>query len=180
MHRQWLLEKLADYRQGFPGEAAVVDRFEVFITAHRDCFYRECVPGHITGSAWVLDRRRERTLLTHHRKLNKWLQLGGHCDGEPHTVRVAVREAEEESGLEVTVADQGIFDLDVHEIPAHGPDPAHLHYDVRFLLIATTESFVVTSESKALRWVLADEVGELTQEASVLRMVHKWRAGWAG
>lgn len=180
MHRRWLLEKLCDYRVRFPDEVWIVERFERFIENHADCFRRECVPGHITGSAWVIDRRRERTLLTHHRKLDKWLQLGGHSDGDAETVGVAVREAQEESGLEVSVADEAIFDLDVHEIPAHGKEPAHLHYDVRFLLMASTEAFVVTSESKALRWVTADEVGDLTQEESVLRMVRKWQDGRAG
>ena len=85
MHRKWLLEKLVEYGKRYPEEATVVSRFEAFITTHGNCFDRQCVPGHITGSAWVLDRSEKRTLLTHHRKLDKWLQLGGHSDGEWRT-----------------------------------------------------------------------------------------------
>lgn len=176
MHRQWLLEKLDEYRGRHPSESVVVERFERFIEAHENCFHRECAPGHITGSAWVLDPAGERTLLTHHRKLDRWLQLGGHSDGEAHTMNVALREAEEESGLEVAVMDERIFDVDVHPIPARGDEPEHYHYDIRFLLQARNETFVVTEESKALKWVGAGEVVELTAEESVLRMVRKWTA----
>ena len=90
--------------------------------------------GHITGSAWVVDPAGSRLLLTHHRKLGKWLQLGGHSDGEPDTLAVALREAREESGLRVRPISNAVLDIDIHTIPALKGEPAHLHYDVRFAL----------------------------------------------
>lgn len=147
--------------------------FEEFARAHADCLLRTCLPGHFTGSAWVIDRARQRTLLTHHRKLDKWLQLGGHADGDADLLAVARREAEEESGLaQVTALSPIIFDLDRHAIPARGSEPAHWHYDVRFLFEADpTEPLVVTSESKDLSWVPLIEVTKLNAEESIARLV---------
>ena len=88
-----------------------------------DCFDRTCRPGHITAAAWILSADRRRSLLTHHRKLDRWLQLGGHADGQWHVEEVALREAREESGLtrfDIVPIDGVLmpFDVDVHEIPA--------------------------------------------------------------
>lgn len=173
MHRNWLLEKLSEYAARHPGEAATVERFRRFIEAHENCFSRECLTGHITGSAWVLDPGKRQTLLTHHRKLDRWLQLGGHSDGDPDTLAVALREANEESGLPVEPLDERIFDIDVHLIPARGTEPEHFHFDIRFLIQARHEAFTVNEESNALQWVPLGEVERLTQEESVLRMVRK-------
>ncbi|HBY64068.1 MAG TPA: NUDIX hydrolase, partial [Solibacterales bacterium] len=131
--------------------------------------------GHITGSAWVLDHGRTHVLLTHHQKLDKWLQLGGHADGDPDTLAVALREAREESGLsEVHPLTAGIFDVDVHLIPARKSEPEHFHYDIRHLLLADRRHPLrITSESKDLRWVPIADVARLTREESMLRMVRK-------
>ncbi|MEM7405059.1 MAG: NUDIX hydrolase [Pseudomonadota bacterium] len=177
MHRNQLRARLADYVRRFPAEQAVAADFDEFIVQHADCFERTCRVGHITGSAWLLDPSGRRVLLTHHRKLNMWIQLGGHSDGDPDTLAVAVREAEEESGLKVTAVDDAIFDLDRHVIPARASEPQHYHYDVRFLLRAATDTFVVSSESLALKWLEADELPDVTQEPSMLRMRAKWLAG---
>ena len=176
MHRQWLLDNIERYADKYPAERETVERFQNFIAAHEDCFERSCVPGHITGSAWVLDPVGEKTLLTHHRKLNMWIQLGGHSDGDPNALNVALREAEEESGLEVAPVNDTIFDLDVHLIPERKGEPAHHHYDVRFLLQAKSDAFVVSDESHALAWVGAQELKTLTDEESMLRMLDKWSA----
>ena len=176
MHRNALRRLLAAYRASRPEESATVSRFERFIDAHPDCFQRACRIGHITGSAWVVDAAGERVLLTHHRKLGRWLQLGGHADGDPDTLAVALREAREESGLPVRALDEAIFDLDVHRIPARGPEPAHLHFDVRFLVRARHDRFRASDESHALEWVPVDGLDALTGEESVLRMARKWRA----
>jgi 8-oxo-dGTP pyrophosphatase MutT (NUDIX family) len=119
-------------------------------------------------------------LLTHHRKLGRWLQLGGHADGDEDALRVALREAREESGLDVAPVSSRLFDVDVHEIPARGPDPVHLHYDLRFAIRAiASEAFRVSDESHALRWVSIDRIRTLTEETSILRMAAKWRTrGW--
>ena len=176
MHRRGLKALLAAYRRRWPAEADTVALFEAFVHAHPDCFHRTCRVGHITGSAWVVDRTGERVLLTRHRKLGLWLQPGGHCDGDPDTLAVALREAHEESGLDVRALDESIFDLDVHPIPARGREPAHHHFDVRFLVRAEDDRFRVSPESYALAWVPAEGVAALTDRESVLRMARKWLA----
>jgi 8-oxo-dGTP pyrophosphatase MutT (NUDIX family) len=156
-------------------ERALAEEFARFAEAHADCLLRSCAPGHFTGSAWVVDAARERTLLTHHRKLDKWLQLGGHADGEVALEQVAQREAGEESGLtRVRLVAAEIFDLDRHLIPARGAEPEHWHYDVRFLLEADpAEPLVVTNESRDLAWVPLAGVAALNPEESLVRMVRK-------
>lgn len=155
-------------------------RLHGFVEAHHDCFERRLRIGHVTGSAFVVDRERRHTLLTHHGKLDKWLQLGGHADGDSNILRVALREAAEESGLGlggVRPIQESIFDIDIHRIPARGAEPEHDHYDVRYLLEADREvPLRITSESKALEWVPLDRVEQLTREESMLRMVRKARA----
>ena len=176
MHRSGLKARLAAYRARWPEESETLARFEAFVDSHPDCFHRSCRVGHVTGSAWIVDRTGERVLLTHHRKLGRWLQPGGHSDGETDTLAVALREAEEESGLPVRALDAAIFDLDVHPIPALPGEPAHYHFDVRFLVRAEHDRFRISAESHALEWVPAEGLGALTNEESVLRMARKWRA----
>ncbi len=146
-----------------------------FVETHADCLERSCVPGHLTGSAWIVSPDRTRTLLTHHHKLDKWLQLGGHADGDPDLARVALREAREESGLtRLTLLDGALFDFDVHWIPPRKSDPGHHHYDLRFLIEADpAEPLVISSESKDLAWVEIDRVAVLNPEESMARMVRK-------
>ena len=180
MHRNELKARLTAYRRRWPEESETVARFETFVDSHPDCFERSCRVGHITGSAWIVNRAGDRALLTHHRKLGRWLQPGGHCDGDPDTLKVALREAREESGLDVQALDEAIFDLDMHLIPARGGEPAHYHYDVRFLVQAMGERFRVSEESCALAWVPADRVGVFTNDESVLRMARKWQARKGG
>ena len=148
---------------------------QAFVAAHEDCFRRELGIGHVTGSAWVLSPDRRRVLLTHHRKLDLWLQLGGHADGEWDVRLVALREAREESGLvRVRLLADAIFDVDVHSIPARAREPAHFHYDVRFVCEADdVEPLVVSDESHDLAWVELDRVAVLSADRSVLRMVRK-------
>jgi 8-oxo-dGTP pyrophosphatase MutT (NUDIX family) len=177
MHRQSILDALAVYRRRYPEEADVVHAFETFLRGEPRCFHNDCWTGHITGSAWLLDGVGERALLTHHRKLGKWLQLGGHSDGDPDTLAVALREAHEESGLAVTALDRAILDLDIHEIPARGEQPAHLHYDVRYLLqVSDSNAFAISDESHELAWVSVEDLGGFSREWSVQRMAEKMRS----
>ena len=173
MYRNRLLAWLEAYQGEYPAESDTVRQFESFVLGHQNCFERSCLPGHVTGSAWLLNSTRTHTLLTHHRKLGRWLQPGGHSDGDPNTLAVALREATEESGLEVRPLRTSILDLDVHWIPARAADPGHYHYDVRFLLEAAGELYTVSEESHELRWIALTEVASLTKEESVLRMVRK-------
>ncbi len=181
MHRQPLLYLLAAFHPASEYESRIRDTMTRFIHEYHNCFMRELLIGHITGSAWVVNKTLDKTLLTHHRKLDKWLQLGGHCDGDNDVLRVALREAVEESGVyDIVPFSHDIFDLDIHEIPerrtASGIEPAHLHYDVRFMLIADDAApLAITAESKDLQWVSLDDVARLTQEESMLRMVAKTR-----
>jgi 8-oxo-dGTP pyrophosphatase MutT (NUDIX family) len=169
-----LLWRHAQKRLDAHEAAMVVDTIR-FVETHADCLLRSCVPGHLTGSAWVVDATRARTLLTHHRKLDKWLQLGGHADGDPDLAAVALREATEESGLtRLSLISAELFDVDRHWIPARKTDPGHYHYDLRFVIEAdSSEPLTVTSESKDLAWVDISSVAALNPEESMLRMVRK-------
>jgi 8-oxo-dGTP pyrophosphatase MutT (NUDIX family) len=173
-----LAQALAGYRRRWPAQAATVDLFIALLREGGDAFRRERLAGHFTASAWLMAADGRRVLLTHHRKLGLWLQLGGHADGDPVLPRAALREAEEESGLSGLRIEEEIFDLDRHWIPEHKGVPAHWHYDVRYVVRADTdEAFVVSDESHALAW---REVAELAQDeaadASVRRMARKWLA----
>jgi 8-oxo-dGTP pyrophosphatase MutT (NUDIX family) len=143
-------------------------------SAQRDHFS----PGHLTGSAWVVNRAGTKVLLLHHGKLNRWLQPGGHADGDFDLASVALREAQEESGLSsLVLLHPHIFDLDIHEIPPHKSEPAHLHFDARFILQADeSEPLVLSEESNALAWVELSKLSQFTQEESVLRMRRRWEA----
>ena len=152
-------------------------RFKEFVLSHKRCFERDLWAGHVTGSAWLVNQAATHVLLTHHRKLGRWLQLGGHSDGNPDTLAVAIREAEEESGLQVAPLSRQVFDLDIHEIPARKSDPAHYHFDVRFVLQASSgDDFCVSDESFNLAWVPIENLSQRTREWSMLRMRAKWYA----
>ena len=142
-------------------EAAMVADTIGFIEREPGCLLRACVPGHLTGSAWIVDTARERTLLTHHLKLEKWLQLGGHADGDGDLLAVAMREGSEESGLaRLRPVSAEIFDVDRHWIPARKADPS--------------EPLVrAVNESKELAWVPVNGVTALNPEESMARMVRK-------
>lgn len=181
MHRRSLLAQIDDYARAAPGpERGAIGRFRDFVRAHAECFERRCLPGHVTASAWILDADRSRFLLTHHRKLSRWLQLGGHADGDPEPVSVALREAREESGMRdfALVVPAGAapqpLDLDIHDIPARSGEPAHQHHDVRYLLVAASGQPLVRShESNELRWFGMGELAELPVDDSVRRLARK-------
>ena len=179
------------YLRRWPGERRVVERFTALISAWPRCLERSYMPGHITASGWVVHAPSAVVLLTHHRKLDRWLQLGGHADGQRNVVGVARREVEEESGItrfslwndrehDLREDDATIptpCDIDIHEIPSHKGVPAHLHYDVRFaFLVAERETPVVSDESHDVAWIALDRLEEYTDEESMLRMRRKWRA----
>ena len=175
-YRQRLLARLDEYEGRYPDELETAARIRALVGTHATCFERDHFePGHITGSAWIVNAPGTHALLTHHKKLDRWLQLGGHSDGDGDTAAVALREGEEESGLKLRFIDSAIFDIDVHEIPARGSDPAHEHHDLRFLLCADgDEDYVVSEESHDLAWVPLDELHRFTDEDSVLRLARKW------
>jgi 8-oxo-dGTP pyrophosphatase MutT (NUDIX family) len=170
-----MLGELRAYEPADMREETMRARLIAFVAAHADAFERTLLVGHVTASAWIVDPARERALLTHHRKLGKWLQLGGHADGEPDVRGAALREAREESGLtSLRFARDAIFDLDVHPIPGRRGEPAHEHYDVRFAFEADPgEPLVVSAESKELAWVPLGALAAYGADESVLRLARK-------
>jgi len=141
-----------------------------FLREHpRDGHLRECEPGHLTASAIILHPDGRRGLFTHHAKLDRWLQLGGHCDGDGNLPGVALREAIEESGIEDLAIDPVPVDLDIHLIPDRRGEPAHLHLDTRFRVVAGRDDFAVSDESHDLAWLTLEELRE-RGDGSVLRL----------
>ena len=173
--RSSLARAFVDYQTRWPAETAP-QHFRAFLAEHADAFERGLAIGHFTGSAWLVSADGERVLLTHHRKLGLWLQPGGHADGDDDLARVALREAEEETGLPGLSIEPQIFDLDRHRIPARGSEPEHWHYDVRYVVRAgPNESFVVSEESHALAWrAMSDVAADEGADASVRRMASKF------
>lgn len=143
-----------------------------------DPFRRERLAGHFTGGAWLVDRAGARVLLTHHRKLGRWLQLGGHADGDRDMAAVALKEAEEESGLSGLSVDAQLFDLDRHWIPERRDVPGHWHYDLRYVVRAgDDEAFVVSEESLDLAWRgIGDVLSDPDSDESMRRLARKWLA----
>jgi len=173
MHRNPLQSLLAKYQISCSDDEIVLHKIKEFILKNNDCFERSLFVGHVTGSAWIIDATKSYTLLTHHKKLNKWLQLGGHADGDPDIFSVALREAQEESGLKSIVPlSKDIFDIDIHLIPGHPAD--HYHYDVRFIFQADRkEKLTISHESKDLAWISLDKLEDFSTEPSVLRLSEK-------
>jgi 8-oxo-dGTP pyrophosphatase MutT (NUDIX family) len=146
------------------------------IDSGADCFERKCFPAHFTGSALVVSADGTKVLLHHHRKLDRWLQFGGHCDGDEDVLGVARKETLEESGIAgLILASARPFDLDIHEIPAHGLEPGHFHYDVRWMLIAPENAaFTLSEESHELRWFTPAEMQALPLSTGLKRLAVKW------
>ena len=157
-----------------PSDAQAVerDRMLAFIDEHpTDAHERSCLAGHLTASCLLLDHAGERALLTHHRKLERWLQLGGHCDGDANLAHVAWLEATEESGICGIEIDPAPVDLDIHTIPEHKGVPEHWHLDTRFIARAPAGAKpVISEESLELAWVTPGEVAALDTDGSVLRL----------
>ena len=145
-----------------------------FLQENSNCTSASNLAGHVTASAWVLSPDLTETLLTHHRKLDRWLQLGGHIENDATIHQAALREAKEESGIDrINFLERSIFDIDVHKIPARNGVTDHYHYDIRFLFQAERTEFVVSSESNQLAWVELDRIRSLSTDESILRMCRK-------
>lgn len=184
MNHQDTLELLDQYQSKDPAQIEFKQKFSSFISGNPSCYESSHPPiqgkekasevGHITGSAWVLSPDRKSVLLTHHKKLNKWLQLGGHSDGESNVILTSLREAIEESGIEkITPLSSDIFDLDIHIFPKKKEIGAHLHYDIRFCLVAESTDFTISEESHSLKWIPIADINEESYEESIVRMAQK-------
>lgn len=171
----FLIQLIQNYSKRYPDEQVAITMLS-FIENHTNHFSRTNHHGHFTGSAWIINPDKTKILMTHHKKIGKWLQLGGHADGESDLLKVSQREAVEESGINnfVTISNE-IFDMDIHEIPPIGSDPKHLHYDIRFLLQADPdkESLIISNESHDVAWIPLDQIAHYNSEQSIMRMVDK-------
>ena len=176
MYRQKLKNLLQSYTPTDPSEQQAKRDMLLFLEDHPDCFHRSCLSGHFTGSCWLVNHDNTHCALMLHRKLNMWLQFGGHCDGDHDVLAVALKEAREESGIDnIMPLSPQIFDVDIHALPQIGDVPAHIHLDVRFLLQAVDDvPLVQNNESYDLRWFPMDIKALPTSEPSIIRMFHKW------
>lgn len=157
-----------------PAEADAIAATLVFLREHHRCWQRDNYVSHLTASAWVVNPAKSHVLLTHHRKFDCWLQLGGHVDeGDESLLAAALRESKEESGIQAKEPLQvNIFDIGHHPIHT-AKEPPHVHYDIRFLLVAKTMDFVVSEESNDLAWVPLAEVASLGSSTALRRMADK-------
>ncbi|MCC6301252.1 MAG: NUDIX hydrolase [Gammaproteobacteria bacterium] len=176
MQQTSVLRLLAAHRPHDDTERDFLARILRFVRETPGFHRRDTAQGHLTASAWIVDAERRHALLLHHGKLGRWLQPGGHIEDDASLLDSALREALEETGLRCRPVDGGIFDIDIHPIPARGPEPAHLHYDVRFLLEADAGARPeVSPESNAVRWFALEEIAALEGGPSIGRMVEKTR-----
>jgi hypothetical protein len=166
-----LLER---YEPLYPEEVVSKEKMLELLMTCDDSFLRTCRVGHFTSSAFLLNKEMTHVCLMHHAKLDKWMQLGGHCDGDSDVLNVSIKEAQEESGIKnIRPIDYGIFDIDIHLIPPYSKDDAHYHFDIRFLLHAYEDDVLIKNhESKALRWF---DKNEEDFPKNVQRMFEKWR-----
>lgn len=157
-----------------------VGRFRSLLKQSPKPYDRGNYPGHVTGSAIILTSDFEKMLLTHHAKLNMWIQLGGHLEEDNSVAEGALREAREESGLSQirfhSWSDAGVipFDVDIHTIPENKKEPAHEHFDVRYLFVTDTpDDIKVSLESKDLMWFSVSDLLKSEQSRAMRRQLEK-------
>ncbi len=162
--------ELATYQPSDDEQAATRQRMLEFLACHPDALWRSCRDGHLTGSALVADADAEHVLVLFHAKVRRWLQPGGHVDGDANLAAVALREATEETGIDGLRVVCPAIDLDIHEFHAAG-EPDHLHLDTRFLVLAPAGAAVRGNhESEGLRWVTLDQLPILEADLGTVRM----------
>jgi 8-oxo-dGTP pyrophosphatase MutT (NUDIX family) len=174
--RSSLAEWLAQYEPVDPRERDFQGRMQELLTSAGDPFSRSHFsPGHFTASAFILSPDRQSILLIFHSKLARWLQPGGHVSADDADVLAAARRevAEEVALSDVTLARLGIFDIDVHDIPPLRGEPAHQHFDVRFLFVAPSLTMSAGSDATAARWLTLNTLVQITSDESVLRALRK-------
>lgn len=182
-YRAETCKALQNFSKRHPDQQDIADTMLQFICNTPDCFERSQKSGHITGSAWLVNPAGDKVLLTLHHKLGRWMQTGGHADGDSNPLRVALREAGEESGIAgIEPMSPDIFDIDIHLIPARPEkeEPAHYHYDIRYLLQAPHENYIISPESDNLAWWGAEDFESRATELdeAVLRMARRFFASF--
>lgn len=179
MNTPQLIVLLSEYKKLHPEDAEVCDRMFELIERKPDTYFtrKEFDDGHMCASAWVVNPERTHALLAHHKSLNKLMQFGGHIDAQDTTIYNAVlREVEEETGLKPALAQEDIYDVDLHDVPERPVknEPAHKHYDVRFLIeVPFSKPNPPAGESQEIAWYTLDDITPELCEDSVLRMARK-------
>ncbi len=169
-----LIDDLFEYKKRYMDESEKVGKMLTFIKTENALLGKVNTKGHLTASGWILDKNFEYVLLTHHAKLNMWIQLGGHTEEDESVYQSAHREVIEESGLKNIKGFKEIFDIDIHLIPPYKDTKGHYHYDIRYVFVGDKdEKIVVTNESIDLKWIKLEDVKNYTNEESILRMVEK-------
>lgn len=179
MKRIELIGALNQYETDFVEELAYIPRFKSLLNNFPNCFERSLITGHITASSWIIDLSNNEVLLVHHRKLGKWLQPGGHADGDENTLNVSIKEAKEETGLSsLKLLKDGIFDIDIHLIPYHKNTQSHFHYDIRYLFKASKdEQIIVNDESNEAKWISLESIQKYSgPNRSITRMSLKTKS----
>jgi 8-oxo-dGTP pyrophosphatase MutT (NUDIX family) len=163
--RTLLSQKIQNYKSKNDEESAFIEPFLTLLKSQKRCFYRDCFPDHITGSALLLNKAGDQILMNHHASLDKWLNFGGHADGDEDILSVAIRETMEESGITAfKPISSDIIDIDIHTIPANPKknEPEHQHFDIRYVMQMTDEQIpVLSSESKDLQWMTVDQAKKI-------------------
>jgi 8-oxo-dGTP pyrophosphatase MutT (NUDIX family) len=188
VNRTAVTEELARHARAYASDAAALARFARLLEDTAAPFSRDQYePGHITCSACVLDAKGTHVLLVHHARLARWLQPGGHAEpGDATPLAGALRELGEESGIVDPAPLRGrsggaLADVDVHEIPARGAEPSHLHFDLRYAFaVDGSEALRISAESTALRWIAVDRLAEVGADESVARLVARALAMFRG
>ena len=173
--RQKLITEIQLYQSDFLEEEAYKLRF-LDLLNHQDCFHRSLLTRHITASAWIINQESNAVILLHHAKLNKWLQPGGHADGDEDVRNVALKEAEEETGIKgFEFIQSKIFDLDIHTIPKRNEIAEHEHFDIRFLFKAPANAKPISNhESNQIDWISFVKLPQMiNHESSLLRTYSK-------
>jgi 8-oxo-dGTP pyrophosphatase MutT (NUDIX family) len=178
MNKQHIEKLLLAYQTEYPAALQYRALMLQFLEEQENFYSRTNFAGHITVSAWLLSPDQQQAILVHHRKLDRWLQIGGHIEEEDTDIfATAVREIKEESGIaQITLLTPNIFDLDIHTIPANKQEPSHLHYDIR-LLYKLNNLYALdfsNTEIKGIRFFrLGDLVKHWHNAPSIHRMAEK-------
>lgn len=166
-------QMLVDYKPQFSEEEHYLAQIDGYVSRFPDIASRHQPAAHLTASAWLTTEDCSRILLLHHAKLGIWVQPGGHVEDTDISMESAsYRELTEETGIASARQRGGLFDIDVHRIPARKQDPTHLHLDLRFWFVVP-HVITPSGEEANCRWFSHDELLQVTSERSILRMLDK-------
>jgi len=175
MNQLLLLENIAAHTPFDETEATHQQAIFSFVQNHRRFYKRTLATGHTTGSAWIINPAHTHALMLHHKKLDRWLQPGGHVEHDTNLLATALREAREETGIiDCRIVSEAIFDIDIHTIPANKKESEHQHYDIRYLFEANLDAIpTISDESNDVRWFTLEGIAASNDEVSIQRMILK-------